>query len=808
MLILYLCLDATVLMRFVYPMTFDLFYIPIVSTFLRLGTCVSGYEHVALPGGATCDCIDRIGVFWVVGFIGFIVTYRSALHYKMNIEPHGETMDFRFQPGFQFLMVMARTRTHAIHASRQAKQMISSYVVYPMITVLVNNQDTTRGGGIALTTFLLGVSTFLLVYSHKTQPCIGSGRIPNNLRVLTFSSAIYTAFCVLVELIAHGSINKLYYALLPLPVVWLGAWKLNDRRALLYHVPGVSIPQLLEHPSTDVNLVGAIAALHLNPNNIHECNFEPILRHLNRLAATATAPPLCRAYALRTLWFGHIENFLKASVAAVGEPDDSEVIQLGLWLKDRANLDRGRLSIARSTPSFGPRTMHAIHGSKKRTKLACVTITPAGPSSDLLPPFTSTAGDMTTLTTKSQRIRPRHTFGPRGIAPLVPSTLYHVIMIGYTSWISYKEPPQEAVTQLERLASLAFDALVHSVALRDSAAIYDIGTFLLQWYRTGYLRLNKSRYLQLLTALCSADQPKIVIDAVHTLHTLTTDGVFTMELWLERSLVLNGPIAALSHASRSTVLKAASLAASVAAKAAGGTKTLGTLLSPAAATNLHCAFTHWRAAYDVSHALENVYQNLYQIQLRQLQLPPPPSKSTRLLWAVNHAKAKFQRHIGRVEPAPSSTRVASMKTRLSLLLLKGAKRNTADSSPRPEPPPKTMSFHHLVRAVRAKPRPPTVYVPSDVLAEIERRQSLRRQFVLKLELAFAMQKAPHSSEGEVAEAVMNALKLVHFADEGAIRDFAKSALEPALQVFVSPFVQKFETLHPTRRHTVKGFWRT
>ncbi|KDO18804.1 hypothetical protein SPRG_21641 [Saprolegnia parasitica CBS 223.65] len=289
-----------------------------MSTFLRLGTCVTGYEHLALPGGATCDCLDRFGIFWAVGFVGFFVTYRSALLYKMHIEPLGETMDFRFQPGFQLLMVMART-------------------LYPMITIFVNNQDTTRAGGIGLTTFLLAVSTFLLLYSHKTQPCIGSGRIPNNLRVLTFSSAIYTAFCVLVVLALEAPIQSLYYALLPLPMVWVGAWKVNDRRALLYHIPGVRIPDLLRHPSPDVSLVGAIAALHLNPNNVHERDLGPILEQLDGLAASVTATPLCRAYALRTLWFSHIENFIKADVLTIG---DDAPIGHDLWLKDRANIER------------------------------------------------------------------------------------------------------------------------------------------------------------------------------------------------------------------------------------------------------------------------------------------------------------------------------------------------------------------------------------------------------------------------------------------------------------------------------------
>jgi len=97
------------LMKYAYPITFDLFFIPMMTTFSKLGTCPEGLEHIKLPDGSSCQCINRFGYFWVTGTGGFIILYSCALYYKLNIEKLNTTMDFRFQPGFQIIMAMART---------------------------------------------------------------------------------------------------------------------------------------------------------------------------------------------------------------------------------------------------------------------------------------------------------------------------------------------------------------------------------------------------------------------------------------------------------------------------------------------------------------------------------------------------------------------------------------------------------------------------------------------------------------------------------------------------------------------------
>ncbi|OQR99484.1 hypothetical protein ACHHYP_06014 [Achlya hypogyna] len=274
--------------RLVYPLAFDLLYIPMVSTFLRLGTCPVGLEHVKLPHGFTCDCVDRFGLFWGVGVMCFVLHYSMALYHKMNIEPLATTMDFRFQPRYQFFIVMART-------------------LCPILSILVINIEPDEAQVIAILAGLLVVWTFLLAHTYKTQPVHpGSGSSPNNLRVVTFSGAIYTTLVAICVLVVGAPLRTFLIALTPLPGVWYLAWHVNHQRARRFHVPNVSILELLQHPLPMTKTVGAVAALYMNPAKVIQRDHERIVAQLRRLAATSDAPS-CRIYALRTLWFCHIE---------------------------------------------------------------------------------------------------------------------------------------------------------------------------------------------------------------------------------------------------------------------------------------------------------------------------------------------------------------------------------------------------------------------------------------------------------------------------------------------------------------------
>ncbi|KDO23132.1 hypothetical protein SPRG_09940, partial [Saprolegnia parasitica CBS 223.65] len=281
--------DGWLLKKYLYPITYDMLYIPLMSTLVRLATCPNGYVQIVLPSGATCACIDHFGYFWVVGFTGFLVLYIAALRYKLYTEPLATTMDFRFQTSFQIIMVMART-------------------LNPIVSMLVSQLDIEQhpaiGSGIALG--FLFCMTLLFCYNYKVQPCIGSGRLPNNIRALTFSSAMYASLIVLAFIGASAPITDLYYALTPLPLLWLTVWRLNNRRALQFHIPDKSILGLLSDASSSTSrAVGTIAALYMDPSKLHPSDLAAVVNGIEKIAQGKELHT--RVYALRILWFLHLE---------------------------------------------------------------------------------------------------------------------------------------------------------------------------------------------------------------------------------------------------------------------------------------------------------------------------------------------------------------------------------------------------------------------------------------------------------------------------------------------------------------------
>ncbi|OQS02062.1 hypothetical protein THRCLA_05536 [Thraustotheca clavata] len=597
------CRDEVVLERYVYPTVFDLFYIPIASTLLRMGTCPPDYQHTVLPGGITCDCVDHFGIFWAIGFIGFIALYWSALQYKMYIEPQGKTIDFHFQPSFQFVTVMART-------------------LDPIAAILVDTMDSSRGGAMVIVFVLLIVSTLLLIYSYKSQPCIGSGRVPNNLRVVTFSSAIYTALIVLGVLMCQGSLTDLYYLIIPLPLIWIVSWHVNSKRADCYHIPGVAIHHLLEHSSEQAQTVGAIAALHMDPQNVHHRYYHRIIVQLEKLAMSST--PHCRLYAIRTLWFCHIESGVKIQ-EIVGKKNP---INKSFWCKDSRNPSRLSFkSIVRRRSSL----MDVVIAAKRRTEI----------SSHPWDAFMNGNPDGSLSSSWLQRIVVHESRRLSNIDNKSKSQpQYHIMTIDGKNWLSQTQLPSEALGCLKRLFRNAMDVLLESSVLEDHILMEESSKFLLQWFRSGYLQLSPAQFLQLLTTICAGKWTKTMIDAAHSLFIATNNDALPVSLWLEHPFHFNLFTSTLAHKSSVTVMKCAQVIAKVLEEAEKvDSVNLFMLVTPPSTSRIHVAFHAWPNSYTVSEPLERVILSLQHLEIQQKPVDP---KKLKLVETVARASAIFK----------------------------------------------------------------------------------------------------------------------------------------------------------------------
>ncbi|OQR87292.1 hypothetical protein ACHHYP_09222 [Achlya hypogyna] len=770
-----------ILHRIVHPVAFDLLYIPLVSTFLRLGTCPIALEHVELPGGITCDCINRFGLFWFVGIVCFALYYCRTLYHKMMIEPLATIMDFRFQPSYQYIIVMART-------------------LCPIVAILVMNVGPGRYQVVCILCGLLIVWCWLLVYSYLTQPCIGSGRVPNNIRALTFSSATYSTLCSIGILLGNGSLYTFSLFLIPLPLVWATAWRLNNRRAMRYHIPYASILELLVHPSPPITVVGAVAATYMNPLRVVGRDHEQIIMQLWRVAE-APSYPMGRVYALRTLWFCYIESFLADHSEAVG--DTMHAVPFRLWLKDCANSDR-------------PPPARVAH--KKATKLRCTDI-----ADEPIPPLA--ASSLLELRSIKNQGRARRfkrsgksSNGNTGRSSTHDTGDYHVITVAKGNWISHILEPTDARQRVADLSRLVLDVWVQSCALYDHQAMHECALFLLQWYRTGYLHLQPLVFLQVLTVLCMAGLPKQVMDATHTLYNATLDKVLPMALWLECPACVNHFAYALDVKSKTTVTKCASILVLVVDAAQAKTK-LNVLLTTGTVVRIEAALAKWSHVYRISDSLERIYLSLNELRP---DATVKGSSFSRVTPVVERCKSNsVSAHPlegGANSDATTSHWVCQRRHTLRPVASKwtivAPRRHThprGSVSPTLDASLNSHSFLRLCLHVPVERNTTVSTIKLEVLRAAEQRRSRRLQFIEILQRAYALAqdiKDMTNSPG-VHDAITSAVKLYAAPDECAIHDYMESRLDPAVQEFFEDILASQPRLEPAviRRRSWLLHWR-
>ncbi|KDO24726.1 hypothetical protein SPRG_10260 [Saprolegnia parasitica CBS 223.65] len=769
--------------EYVYPITLDVLYIPLMFTFLRLTTCPDDMRYrIALPGGVTCQCVDWFGLYSSVGLAGFVLMYAGALRFKIYIEPLSTSMDFEFQSGYQIIMVMART-------------------IDPLVAMLVNSLDvkTHVGQAVCILLAYLAVMLLLLVYSYKTQPCIGSGRVPNNIRVLSFSCAIYATLCGLMYLAAGGPHDNLYYELAALPVVGILAWVINGRRARHFHIPDVSILTLLESPQPQVRVVGAIAAFYVDAAKLHPLDHEGILTRLRELASS-DSHPLCRTYAIQTLWFCHIAG-LRKNKRVIGELSEALVMPHKLWLKDKTNNDRPL-----------PRHMQVHRGGahakapEKRIKVARIN------DIQVVTPTTVTAPKP--VSHKSLKRR-RSSVSASILAP----SPCPIVRIRDKPWLSITQSQDTAADNMQDLYQRSLEVLLQNIGV--DGAQETIALFLLQCYKARYWHLSKVVFLHVLAALCASTEAKFVIDAIHTAHSTCVSAVLPPSLWLRHPSAFHQLVLGLRQPSLVTVTKCAHVVAEIltAATTEANANTME-MLSQDAIAAIHAAFWLWHGSYKVSLLLERICMSLHALEAQ--------AQKKRISSADKSPRQTFLNRLrGNGTYLPTSIRALVVLSKQSSKV--SQRRSVVDPTvatvsplePSQVQPPTTpvpsmhrartkRSILQVIKRSRVLPEAPRIsmvsrvkvlnFVTPAILTEIERRQALRSQFESALSRASdacrvdarrgpASADAPRYHMSQRSEFLVSIVtKLYMGAGECAMVEFAATALDPELQSYFQEFV--------------------
>ena len=89
-----------------YPLLYDLMFLGLTMSLMRIGLCISGAQHFTLTDGSNCECLDRYLYFAIPGTACFSALYVGALTYKADFEHLYGTKELQFQTSFQITMVI------------------------------------------------------------------------------------------------------------------------------------------------------------------------------------------------------------------------------------------------------------------------------------------------------------------------------------------------------------------------------------------------------------------------------------------------------------------------------------------------------------------------------------------------------------------------------------------------------------------------------------------------------------------------------------------------------------------------------
>ena len=348
---------------------------------------------------------------------------------------------------------------------------------------------------------------FLLVYSYKFQPCLGSGLIPNNIRVMSFSSSTYVGIITFIQLVAP--FEDAVYCLVPLPLLWIVAWVVNSRRALHYHVPRCSISELLKSDREHVRLVGTMASLHIKTYQISVEEQHEIIKTLQLILNNPDEEPMIRIHAAQTLWHARCHRLTQSDQLLDQSCERIELLCItpDMWIEDHdSTIYKQRISRLKSIHTDTQKIQaSSMHQTKKRNRI--MSFTQVAPTPVASPTkrrssvvhSSEAAVDFKAIAKELEKLK--------GTTATTPEKLQD------------SQPIKELLVQNQRLVDIMLDILFCATA--TGSANTEAARLLLDLLRAGYLKLSVTSYLEMLPYLCSyKDDPGLMMDAVVTLRSL------------------------------------------------------------------------------------------------------------------------------------------------------------------------------------------------------------------------------------------------------------------------------------------------
>ncbi|EQC25565.1 hypothetical protein SDRG_16583 [Saprolegnia diclina VS20] len=714
------------------PCLYDALYLVYMYAILGILSCAEPLDGFVVAG-ATCACGDRVWPTAGAGALVFSLFYLTALVYKVQLTDEVFATQFRYQTSFSSLMTMTRT---------------ACCLQYMTATLLLSRDSGVHKTSINLIFGCVNgfIMACLLRYNYRYQPCLGSGRFPNSLRSLSFSTSCYVSYVlVLVELIAPSNGTKTVVvgiACACYPLIAVILWRVNSKRANYFHIPSLPLVELLSHSNYRVRTVAVVSVVLEDHTKWRAQQLLHIVTLLQQclLVPAGVEGGLLVAYTCQALW--HLDNVHCLPHQSL--EDSPPFVPKGLWL-GRDPVERRRSSI------YDPNRSHDIVERNATRSSATMT------TSSVVPRLSSA------LTIQCIATRLDET----ALVPILQHALGKAISI--------------------------FDApFVKARAV--------VAKMLQEMYVNGAVRLSLPTYLHVLCTLCVHHRQDVVAAAAASLGHIVT--VVPRREWgpiiCDRHKL--APLAALlvHHAGVAPALLSDTIIGRILTHAMDRILNNITERDPATywsnqfITHMTMAWRHWEHSYTLSIALEDVLLKMhrasvtYHATLRR----PEPSPLPRVRSVGTGLSAGDIKTVSPSQTRHSTLTKAHQKRSFPGLMVATAKRSFGSLQLRHRGAKGKLSLQRMAQAFRHGS-----VVPQAILKEIALRRDLRKELMTHLKLVLteglSAQQLPQVFSPLARSALTEAVCLLH--THRRLRDHIEHALSSAEMRYVR-FLESWETM--------------
>ncbi|OQS05389.1 NAD(P)-binding Rossmann-like domain protein [Thraustotheca clavata] len=306
------------------PLLFDSCFMLFIYAVIDVAGCWNGMDTVTFYDSSSCAFSSNYGLFLFIGIATFAFFYLGTLVYKQRLSEVVYSVRFRFHSSFHALMTATRTMC-ALGFYTIEKGLLFFDPLFVCI-----------GFGVINTIFF----SILLYYNYSVQPCLGVGYFPNNLRALSFGTSCYASLILgtIAITLYQEHLSKigtaqriiLGIALGCYPIVAIGIWRWNGRRAMRFEVPNLPILDALKHPVVRVRAIAAVSVT-LDEEAWPESDIRDITLALdsNLQMNFEYQNAFAISYSCQALWLLWYRNFDLSDQLIDGKHD--ELVRLGLW---------------------------------------------------------------------------------------------------------------------------------------------------------------------------------------------------------------------------------------------------------------------------------------------------------------------------------------------------------------------------------------------------------------------------------------------------------------------------------------------